>query len=309
VSDQTARERPLFAVDADVYRWEDVVAFARLRGEWSDLVEDVREGLAALRDLAGRGEQPGADEVEAAAREFRYARGLLAGDELDAWLERRGLSHSEWRSYLERVVARMRVPQPARIELEQDEIDACLWPEAVCSGCLDELAGTLAAASAVAPAGSALEDLDVALADFSRRAASEQLIAREVEMNRLEWLRLAYEAADFADEDAASEAALCVRSDRDPLDAVAARAGVPLENRLDWLDEIDPELASRFLAAKPGDLVGPLPAGERFRLALLCEKRPPTVADEAVRERAAAAVVKRVVERETNERVIWLERL
>ena len=63
-----------------------------------------------------------------------------------------------------------------------------------------------------------------------------------------------------------------------------------------------------FLAARPGGVIGPVRTGEAFRLALLREKRAPLAEDEAVRARAVSAVIERAVERETSERVVWLER-
>jgi hypothetical protein len=303
VDAESARERPLFSVGEDVYRWEDVMAFARVRGDWDELAEDVRIGLAALHELESRGEAPGEAEIDAAAREFRYGRRLLAGDELVEWLDRRGVAYAEWSAYLERSLAREQLSGAASPETD---VEPYLWPEGICSGRLDELAVTLAGLVAVAP-GIPLEDLDDACAVFRREAVSEELIAREIETNRLEWLRFSYEMADFEDEDAAREGALCVRNDGDSLTAVAARAGVPLEERVDWLEATEPELASQFLAARLGDLVGPVLVEEGFRLAVLRDKLAPSLEDEAVRSRGAAAVVERTVERAVADRVTWLE--
>jgi hypothetical protein len=304
VNAESAQERPLFAVGADVFRWEDVIAFARVRGDWDALAEEVRGGLAALRALELRGDEPGEEEVEVARRDFRYARGLMAGDELVAWLDRRGLTSSEWNAYLERRIARDRAPSAAAVD--QAEIEACLWIDGICSGLLEELAETLARLVALAP-GTPLESLDEMFEDFSRKAASDELIAREISVSQLEWLRFDYESADFEDEDAALEAALCVRDDGDTLATVSARAGVMLERRVEWLEQIEPGLASGFLAARPGQLVGPIAAQNRFRLAVLHEKLPPSPDDESVRSRAATVVAERAVERETSEHVVWLE--
>lgn len=305
VDADSARGSPLFSVGADVYRWADVIEFARARGDWNALADEVRSGLQALRELELRGEAPGEAEIDAAAREFRYERRLLAGDELVEWLDRRGVAYAEWSGYLERSLARDRLPGVAGPE---NDVEAYLWPEAVCSGRLDELAVTLARLVAVAP-GAPLESLEDTFEDFCRKAASDELIAREISVSQLEWLRVVYESADFEDEDAAFEAALCVRDDGDTLAAVSARAGVMLEQRVEWLEQIEPALASGFLAARTGQLVGPVAARDRFRLALLLEKLAPSPDDELVRSRAAAVVAERAVERETSERVVWLEPL
>jgi hypothetical protein len=232
----------------------------------------------------------------------------VSGDQLLAWLDQRGVSIGEWRAYLDRLVARAREPAPAFGAVDEGEVEACVWAEAVCSGRLDRLGKELARMLAVAP-GTPLDALDEAFARFCRDVATDELAAREIEANRLEWLRFTYEMADFDNEDAAREAALCVRTDGDSLAAAAARADVSLERRIDWQDEIERELATLFLTARAGDLVGPVPAGERFRLAVLQEKTPPSPEDEAVRRRAVTTVAERAVEREANERVVWIERL
>jgi hypothetical protein len=288
----TMQERPLFRVGDEVYRWGDVVRLARARGDWDALAAEVRAGLAARQEAT-----PGEGEVEAAAREFRYARGLLAADELDAWLERRGLTVGDWHAYLERTVARAALPgEPAE---QPTADDGLVWVEGICSGHLERLAQEVALLAAV---GSDLEE-------FRRAAATEEAIAREVELNRLEWNRVAYLLLSFEDEDAAAEAAFCVRSDGLPLSEVARRAGVAVEAGDGFLDEAEPELATRLLAASPGDLIGPVATNDRFLLAQLRARTPPSPEDEAVRGRAARAVADRAVSRVVDERVVWLDEI
>jgi hypothetical protein len=78
---------------------------------------------------------------------------------------------------------------------------------------------------------------------------------------------------------------------------------------VDWLEDLEHELASRVLAAKPGELIGPLLYEGQQWLTILREKIPPSPDDDEVRARAAEAVVERAVEHEANERVVWLEAL
>jgi len=285
------------------------VAFARLRGDWETMVDEVRAGLAALADLRASGDEIGEEDADEARRAFRYARGLLAGDELEAWLEGRGVGFEDWNDYLERQLARARMRDgSSSSSVRDDEVEGCLWAEAVCSGLLEETADTFARMLAACP-GVPLEGLEEAFDTFCRQAATVELITREIEVNQLEWLRLVYERTDFEDEDAALEAALCVRNDGDSLSDVAARAGVPLEECSEWLDELPQELVPPFLAARPGGVVGPVRTGDVFRLALLREKNAPSLEDEDVKARASAAVIDRAVEREANDRVAWIERL
>ena len=293
----------MFRVGDVAYTWDDVVERARVCGIWSQLEDDVRGGLAALRELDARGESPDEDDVEAAARSFRYARGLLAGDELDAWLDSRGLTTGGWEDHLRRSLARDLVPDA---DPAGEDPAAHVWAEGICSGTLERLAHDLATLVAVAP-DAAADDRDDVYESFCRAAATDAAIAREIESNRLEWIRLRYDAVVLADEDSAAEAALCVRSDGDALSAVAERIGVDVEERLDWLDEVEPELASRFLAADAGALVGPVAVEDGFLIGHLLAKTSPTADDDDVRERAAEAVGLRAASRAVNDRVVWLE--
>jgi hypothetical protein len=290
-------QRPLFRVGDAVFTWAHVVERARETGEWTELEGQVRTGLAALRDAS-----PSEDDVEAAARAFRYTRGLLAGDELDAWLEARGLSIAVWHDYLRRMLARASAPDA---EGEGDPAPY-VWAEGICSGMLEAAAHELASLVAVAPDASPDRRDDEYEAHWNA-AASDAAIAREVEANRLEWVRVRYDVVTVPDEDAAAEVAMCVRSDGEPFAEVAERVGAVVDEREDWADEIEPELASRFVAADAGTVVGPTPVENGFAVALLHSKTPPVLDDEDVRERAAFALGERAVARATDERVTWLE--
>jgi len=298
--DSRVGSRPLFSVGDAVYTWGDVVARARAAGELAAIEGEVRAGLAALRRT-----EPEQEDVEAVARAFRYERGLLAGDELDAWFESRGLTAAEWHEYLSRVLAREAVPD---VDGSAEDPVPHVWAEGICSGVFEAIAHKLALLVAVAPDAPA-ERRDEEYEAFCRAAATDAAIEREIESNRLQWIRLRYDVVAFADEDTAGEAALCVRADGEPLADVAARIGADVEQRDDWLEDVEPELASRFFAAEERSLVGPVAADEGSLLAFVHAKTPPALEDEDVRARAAGALAQRAAERAVNERVTWLEPL
>jgi hypothetical protein len=283
-------ERQLFRVGDHVYRWSDVVEHARATGAWDEVADRVRAGLAALAELG----TPPPEELEAAARDDRYERNLLAADDLDAWLVRRGLTVADWHAYLERALAGAAftgspAPQPVPDDLT--------WAEGICAGRLEDLAVDLAQLAAVET------DLD----EFRRDAATEEAIAREIQASRLEWQRVGYDVLRLDSEDAAAEAAACVRDDGLPLTEVARRAGVAVDERDGFLDEAEPELARQLIAARPGDVVGPIETSGVFLLAQLRTRTAPTATDDAVRARAAQAVADRAVSRLVDERVVWLD--
>jgi hypothetical protein len=294
----------LFAVGGDVYGWDDAVALAKLRGDWDRLAEQVREGLAALAALAARGEEPTEEEVDAAGRQFRYERDLLAADELADWLERHRLTVEDWQAYLARELAREKLSGADGSVLE-DDLDAVVWAEGVCSGRLQELSRELAARAAVSP-GVPLDRLDPAFDEFCAAAVDDAAETREVETNRLEWLRFRYDAVVAEDEGAAHELVLCVRADGDSLAAAAARARLELLEDDCWLDEVEPPLAARLLAAKASELVGPVAVEDGYVVAHVVEKTAPSLEDEAVRERAHEAALARAVSRVVADRVVWL---
>jgi hypothetical protein len=303
VLSEGSRNSKLFAVDGEAYGWDDVVALAELRGEWGELRDRVRRGLAAIAELEAQGEPVSDEELEEAARRFRYDRDLLAADELTAWLERHRLSMEDWFGYLRRQLAGERGPDTGR-DLREDAVEAAVWAEGICSGRLERLEQELARLAAVSPE-TPLERLDTAFADFCA-TVDEEAEAREVEANRLEWLRFTYEALVAEHEGAALEAALCVRADGESVQAVAQRARLELEADECWLDELEPALATRFLAAAPGDLVGPVPVDGGFVVAHVLAKTEPSLEDAGVRARAREAAIERAVSRLVADRVVRL---
>ena len=228
---------------------------------------------------------------------FRRERGLLAADELAAWLDRRSITVDDWLAYVRRSLLGHSVEQHAPTS---DEV----WAEAMCSGRLDELADELADRLAVAP-GSQLEELEAAFGAYASRVVTDDAIDREIASARVEWIRVRYRAALFADAAAASEVALAVRADGETLTNVAALAGVEVEAVDAWLEDEQPALASLLVGACEGDLLGPLVVEDGLLVTEVIKKLPVDAADPAVRARAAQAIVERAVRRAVDETVVW----
>src|SRR4051812_21511659 len=60
----------VFAAGENSYSWADVVLAARLRGDWDELEEVVRQGLVCVRHARATRELPRRSEVEEAASAF-----------------------------------------------------------------------------------------------------------------------------------------------------------------------------------------------------------------------------------------------
>src|SRR5262245_8473135 len=286
-------ERPVFAVGGRTVGWEDVLSWAGRTGALAALAQDT-----AARAAAVERDGPAADVREPAAA-FRYARRLLAADELEAWLDGWGLTTAEWLGHLRRGLARPIAGSfPAR--------DRDVVVDAVCSGALEGWARALAERLAVAPDAPDGE-LEARFDAFRAAAVTDEAVAHEVDGRRLDWLRVEGEVVAVGDEDVAREVALCARDDGEPLEGLAARAGgelVPLDA---YLDDAEPALAAALLGAREGEVLGPLADGGRWLVAHARRKTAPSLDDPDVRARAAARVLARALAREVERRVTWHE--
>jgi hypothetical protein len=316
-------DRSLFTVAGRTFGWEDVLLATELRGELGPLERQTRQGLASVRRLMAEEGTVPADAVRAAATVFRYDRNLLAAEELEAWLDARGLTVADWNGYLRRLLLRERwVDELERIESEfavaDEEVEAALLAEAVCSGFLRREAEQLAEDAALAAADDAVEDSSdrrTLIADLARgaeaarsRVPSPPDVEREVAAHALDWIRIEAETLELADAEAAREAALCVRVDGRPLTEVADECGVPANALVLYLGDAAPELRGALVSARPGELIGPVEHGAGHILVQVGAKTEPSAEDPELGRRAAAVLAARAVERELRDRVVWHDR-
>jgi hypothetical protein len=151
--------------------------------------------------------------------------------------------------------------------------------------------------------------MDEEHAAFVQRALTAEAAAKALELRNADWVRLSYIVLEFSNAAMASEAALLVREDGlSPAD-VASRAGVPLQERETFLEDVEPELREPLLSAPAGELVGPLSVQNGFALVRVNEKVAPTVADPVIQDRLQEEVPKKALEREVRNRVQWHEHL
>lgn len=313
-------EGPCFAVDGEVYQWQDVFAYAQTSGRWADLVQSARAGVAcAMHADASPAEEERLEAlVDAAGDEFRYARDLLTADEMEAWLAERGLTARTWlESVRRRVLLDLWTDQVddlvARYSPSQEDVDAALAADMVCEDGHRTLAERFAAvAAAAAAAGGAPPGEDryaamrTAAERFRATVVTDEALRREISSHQMDWVRIDCRAVEFADQAEAREAALCLREDGLPLEEVAESAHVPVGALSFYLDEIDAEERSRFLASHAGSVIGPIPVEDVHMLYYVDAKVMPSEADPAVHERASDIISSRAVAAETQQRVQWL---
>ncbi len=140
---------------------------------------------------------------------------------------------------------------------------------------------------------------------FSVSAASPAGIRKELDMHRLDWVRIDGRALFFEEEAAAREGALCVRDDGMSFDELAAdAAGVVHEVRF-FLTEVEEEVRPNLLGARAREVVGPMRFDERWALLLVLDKILPTEQDETLRQLAIESAVRRAVTTQVTHRVRW----
>ena len=149
----------MFSVGATTYVWEDVILAAILWGDLAGLEHEVRDGLACLHrleDIEDEGEDEALpeEELSAAAAEFRYARDLVAAEDMQVWLEQRGLTADGWMEFIQRSVLRRKWAEDLEAirqeyPVDEDGVDDAILCEAVCGGHAEAWTSKLAARAAV----------------------------------------------------------------------------------------------------------------------------------------------------------------
>jgi hypothetical protein len=320
----------VFSVGSQQYYWDDVILSARQSGGWAELEKQLREGIACLKRLDDTEEEIDPKELESAANDFRYERDLVTAEEAEAWLNQWNLSADAWMEYIQRFVLRRKWADQlaeilARYPVTKKEFRSSLHVEAVCSGYLARFAQALAARasaydrareggwikdkSLTAEAADRIRLLEASYQCFCDHVVDSQGIKNQINLHRLDWIRLNCRYVLFSQEQMAREAALCVRDDAMQLDQVAANANVALQNAAIYLGEVEPSVRDRFLAAEKGSLIGPLTWENAFGLFLVEDKIIPAVEDPEIKQRAQESLLQSAVNREINNRVKWHARL
>jgi hypothetical protein len=319
VATDAVREAPVFSAGGRSFNWEDVIEAAGARGDWQELERQTRELLELERLVAAAGELPSTTEVSGAANAFRYERNLLAADELQHWLARWEISVDEWLAFIRRSLLTGRPAVAEDTSVSEGELARATWVRAVCSGELRTFARRFAEQIAVhvrlhdeaaptSPGGETFEPADE-VDRFCRSQLTEQRLATEVAANLIGWTRLECHYLVHQDPVVLREAALCVTEDGRELDEVANDAALELKRVSFYLDDIEPSLRTRLLAARPGDLLEPAPMNDAYWLVLVVDRVPPTLEDAALRARAAQAITQRALAAEVSKTVRWHEHL
>lgn len=309
----------IFAIENQEFGWDEIVAAAQIWGEWSLFVDSVRQSLACLRQAAQTGQLPSAGKMREVATEFRYARNLISAEETHRWLQRWNMTVEDWMNCLRgRLLKQNWAAQLTEITranpIGDAEVERVVQMYAVCGRKLESWASRLAGHAAVAAnpnAGShsPRELIAQIEAEFERKrqqSITTKLIETKIAAHRLDWIHYDCRYLWFDNESVGREAAWCVSEDGLTLDEVAADAHDEVRQWSFYADEIEVSVRPYFLAARQGDLIGPLKLKAGYPLFSLLSKKMPQAADPQILSRAEQAIVTSLTTQAINERVKWV---
>jgi len=304
-------ERVAFLGGGVPYTWKQVATEAQRAGTWAPLSRRMAATRAALDGARRAGLSLSQERIREAEATWRYARRLVAAEELEAWLRAREVTVAEWREWLRGDLAVSTWPELAEaLASLVDEIDDASWVAGWCSGAIEQFArdfaGRVAARLHLLARGVDLP-LDDAFERFRMEAATEEAISSAISANQLEWLAIEGDWLSFADEDAASEGLALIRDDGLSIEALGHTVGAAPERRRVMVEDVPVDVRQRFLSAQPGDHLGPIPAHDGMAIVAVHAKLLPSPDDEAVRQRATATIIARAVDRAIEEQVRWVE--
>jgi len=147
--------------------------------------------------------------------------------------------------------------------------------------------------------------LDAAFSRFRDKHVTARAVDDLVKLRRLEWVRFDCQAMLFPDRDMAAEAALLLSEDGEEFTTVYRAAHAAPRAASFYFDALVESVRDRFLAARTGDLVGPVREGDEYALYLIQDKLLPDSRDPEVHRRAEEEVLQHALEQQLDRRVRW----
>lgn len=316
--DSAPVSREAFSLDGDVVTWADVVADARRTGQWQRVEETTREGVACLAADMAAGQPPSRTEVRAETARWRRGRRLTAAEDMLAWLSLWNLDQQAFLRHARLTLARLAHPDDAaevvRAHSFEDHhgLDELVWATAVFSGAIERAARTLAEKLAVRALlveqgrASPAEDPDEVWVRFREAVVTPDSLQEVVRSRQVDWLQITGDVMAFDGRSTALEARLCLLDDGATAAELADEHGIERQRQTWFAADVPGPDRPAVLAAGPRDVVGPLQRDPRWVLMAVTDRTAASLDDPAVRARAEEEVITRVVDREVDDRVVWV---
>jgi hypothetical protein len=291
--------KELFQAASRRYTWDHVLAAADFRDGAVELKRDLAVALAVRAYADEQGFEASPEDVESAADEFRLTRELIAGEDLEQWLNHCGLTVDDFEGFFARRILADRFRDQADEIFREYAVSAAdvanhTWGEAILSGDYETLTVALARRVAVRLDGSTtctsgevqesrreaegrldgtsldpawfaeLAEMEAAYRVAERAALTSEHCDREIRARFIQLTRIEIAEATFVSFDQAREAYVCVSGEGESLEAVAARSGAAYDVATRFCDDIPDEARDLLFSAPAGKVFPPQPGDEIF---------------------------------------------
>ncbi|MGH7618965.1 MAG: hypothetical protein ACREPM_17230 [Gemmatimonadaceae bacterium] len=147
--------------------------------------------------------------------------------------------------------------------------------------------------------------VDRAFEHFRAAQLTDHALETFVAGRQLEWIRFDCRVMAFPKREMAAEAAFLLREDGEGFTGVyRASHTEPRASRF-LFDHIEPALRDQFIGTQPGDLIGPVRAGDEYVLYLIEQKVLPNAKDPDIRKLAEDGVLGHALQQQLDHHVEW----
>jgi hypothetical protein len=333
--------KDLFQAAGRCYTWEHVLAAADFRGDAAELKRDLAVALAVRAYADEQGFEASPADVESAADEFRLERQLIAGEDLEQWLDHCGLTLDDFEEFFARRLLADRFRDLAD-DIGRDyapsaaDVANHLWVEAILTGGYDTLTVGLARRVAVRLDGSTpptpadvrearreaedrldgetldpewfteLAEMEAAYRAAERAALTSEHRDREIRARFIQLTRIEIAEATFPSFDHAREAYDCVTREGERLESVATRSGAAFDEATRFYDDVPDEVRDLFFSAPAGKVFPPQKGDERFAVREIRRRIEPESDDPDVSARVRERLLSNRFDAMVSQHVRWL---
>jgi len=260
---------------------DDAVADALARGALDRAIAETL-AMAAAEDEVEIDDEA----LQKSSERYRYEHDLISAGETEEWLGARGMTLDDFAQWLNARLCVAGRRAEARRSTEPEDFSERLLIHLWLSGEMDRIVEEFRRriAAQIELAGESLSP-DAAHERVVRNVLTEDARRHTLEILRLPLTRLEIESLELESDAAAREAMLCVHNDGESLAEVAADAAYPTRREVLWSEDAGRTLVPQAPFAKDGELLGPIRAGDRFKLCQVIRRIEPSLGDREVAAR------------------------
>ncbi len=268
-------------------RWcslHEMLAWAEYVGRLTHTLEHLQQTEESLQT----GFDMDQDRLKQAVNDFRYRNNLITSVETQQWLKERALSLDDLYTWVHRQFCDRRRHLMLTIPAWKKRCNDCaheVWAELHFNGkfqiLLDEFVHRIAVShkNGIARPEPSLEDLSsgpqlehVFLTDdmkhvaelermyqeYAEEIADRDSCQRRLNLERMNLLKVKYEAVSYRDINAAKEAYCCMKFDGETPDSLASRTHAPYETEYSYIEDIPDPLQQHLLSAGATECLEPI---------------------------------------------------